>query len=140
LYKQDVSVVNQLARHCSLPRPVRKIQLIPRLIMGAIAMGSITLPVNASDTDPLRFDSPPAVGDRILPQRTLFVCQSEFTARYMANTGFVAPDCTPVKHQPLWRVIACTRKTLPHGPWWSIEVEADNGQRAWIPLPWHDWS
>ena len=140
MYRHADDVQNRFALRISVLRSVRKMQIILSLTMGGIAMGIIASPAIASDEDPLQFDSPPAVGDRVLPQRTLFVCQSEFTARYMANTGFVAPDCTPVTHKPQWRVIACTRKSLPHGPWWSIEVEAADGQRAWIPLPWHDWS
>ena len=87
----------------------------------------------------LGYAAPPAVGDVIVPQRQLFRCTSADGARRTAGSGFLNVGCEPLVEHGVWRVVACTDERLSHGPLRLVEVVADDGRRAWIPLPWHDW-
>lgn len=111
-----------------------------RLLVPTLAIGPLVAAIATAADGVWRHAVPPPVGTVLVPQPELFRCTSEAGARYAAETGFLAADCGRVERAGTWRVLRCIETTLSHGPLRLLEVASPDGERAWVPLPWHDWA
>lgn len=106
-----------------------------------LASGLVLAGCVAAGTGALAYRSPPAPGTLVRWQHGLLRCEDRRGAKASAETGFLAGGCAVMERAESgsWRVVAVERIALSHGAMWLVEIVAD-GERRWLPIPWHDWA